>query len=184
MAEPVNTEIGIAGEEPSGGLPQMDTETFASQLIWLALTFAFLYLMMSKVALPRIATVLEERRDRIADDLDKAAELKAQTDAAIKAYEAALAEARSKANAIAQETRDAVNADIEKQRQKTDAELDERMKKAEAQIAKTKAQAVAGIRALAGEAAGMIVDRLIGEKVDASAVEKTVDAELASAGKN
>ncbi len=87
-------------------MPQLEFHTFVPQLVWLVIVFGYLYVMMSRVALPRIATVLEERRDRIADDLDQAEQFKRQTDEAIEAYEKALAEARAKAHEVAQETRD------------------------------------------------------------------------------
>ena len=97
-------------------MPQLDFATFAPQLIWLTLVFGVLYLVMARVALPRIATVIEERRDRIADDLDTAAQLKSDTDDAIASYETALAEARAHAHSIAQETRDRLTAETDAHR--------------------------------------------------------------------
>ena len=87
-------------------MPQLDFGDYAPQLVWLAITFGIMYLLMARVALPRIATVLEERRDRIANDLAQADQLRRETDQAIAAYEKALADAKARANAIAQETRD------------------------------------------------------------------------------
>jgi len=72
-------------------MPQLELHDFAPQLIWLVISFVTLYLIMARVALPRIANVLEERRDRIASDLDKAEQLKRKTDEAIAAYEESLA---------------------------------------------------------------------------------------------
>ena len=88
------------------GLPQLNVADFAPQLIWLALTFGLLYLIMSRVALPRIGEVIEERSQRIQRDLDEAERLKGETEKALGAYEQALAEARAKAQGIAKETRD------------------------------------------------------------------------------
>lgn len=160
-------------------MPQLDFATYTPQLIWLVIVFASLYLIMARVALPRIATVIEERRDRIADDLDQANQLKQQTEDAIKAYEAALAEARAKAHAIAQETRDTLNAETERRQRELDAKLEEQIRDAEAQIRQTKDTALQNVRGIAVEVAGAIVAQLLGEDADSAAAERAVDAELA-----
>lgn len=162
-------------------MPQLDFSTFSSQLIWLTLVFGVLYLIMRRVALPRIATVIEERRDRIADDLDQAAEFKRQTDEAIEAYETALAQARAKAHAIAQETRDRLHGETERHRRELEAKLNERIVEAEARIASTKQAALANVREVAVDVAGSIVGKLLGEDADRSAAERAVDSELDSA---
>ena len=146
-------------------MPQLDVSFFAPQVFWLFITFVALYLLLSRVALPRIGGVLEQRRDRIADDLDEAARFKAQTDDAIAAYETALATAKAKAAAIAQETRDALGAETEKERVKVEASLSEKAKEAEVRIAKTKQQAVANIKEVAAETAQAVVQKLIGAKI-------------------
>jgi F-type H+-transporting ATPase subunit b len=78
-------------------MPQLEIADFAPQLIWLTITFVTLYLVMARIALPRIGAVIEERRDRIADDLDQAEQLKQKTEKAIAAYEQALAQSRAEA---------------------------------------------------------------------------------------
>ena len=83
-----------AGEAPKGGLPQLDTTTFASQIFWLIVSMVVLFWLMKNLALPRIASVLEERADAIADDLDKAEEFKRKAEEAEAAYEQALVDAR------------------------------------------------------------------------------------------
>ena len=93
--------------------PPFDATTFGSQLLWLAITFAALYLLMSRVALPRIGEILEVRRDRIEGDLAEADRLRQKTDQAIAAYEAALAEARQKAHGIAEDTRSELKREME-----------------------------------------------------------------------
>ena len=109
-AEPageLHTETGVAhgDEHATGVFPPFDQTTFASQLLWLAITFGLFYLLMSKVVIPRIGGILETRHDRIAQDLDEASRLKAEADAAIAAYETDLAAARAKGNAIASAAR-------------------------------------------------------------------------------
>src|SRR5690554_2149411 len=101
-AHELRTELEIdVHEEPT--FPPFDTSTYASQLLWLAITFGLFYLFLNKVVLPRIGGILEVRSGRIAQDLDEAAKLKEEADAAVAAYEQELADARAKANAIGQE---------------------------------------------------------------------------------
>src|SRR5258707_6691574 len=99
MAEP----LGTSTEVPAGGhghsFPPFDKQTFPSQVLWLALTFVALYLLMSRIALPRIDSILERRRGRISGDLAEAQRLKGESDAAIAAYEESLAQARGRAQA-------------------------------------------------------------------------------------
>ena len=155
-------------------MPQLDFSTFSPQLIWLAITFIGLYLLMSRVALPRIGGVIEQRQSKIADDIDAAQSLKNETDKAIAAYEQALAEARAKAHAIAQETRDTLNAEVEAERAKIDAEIADKVTMAERTIAATKAAAMIDVRKIAGDVAGDIVSQLTGSRITKAAVTKAV----------
>ena len=102
----ITTEEHIPSTEHGKGFPPFDSSTFASQLLWLVITFVALYLLMSRVALPRVGAIIENRQKRIAGDLAEAQGMKDQSDAAIAAYEKALAEARGRAQALANETRE------------------------------------------------------------------------------
>jgi F-type H+-transporting ATPase subunit b len=95
-------------------------------LLWLAITFGLFYLFMKRVALPRIGGILEVRRDRIQKDLDRAAGLKEEADAAVAAYEQELADARAKANVIGKEAGESAKAEAEAQRKKVEASLEKR----------------------------------------------------------
>jgi len=159
-------------------MPQLDFATFAPQLIWLTLVFGVLYLVMARVALPRIATVIEERRDRIADDLDTAAQLKSDTDDAIASYETALAEARTKAHTIAQETRDRLTAETDAHRADLEGQLAARIADAEKRITATKDKALTSVRDVAVDVADAITQQLLGDS-DRAAAERAVDSELA-----
>ena len=133
---------------------------------------------MSRVALPRIATVIEERRDRIANDLDTAAQLKRDSDDAIAAYETALQDARAKAHAIAQETRDRLTAETDAHRADLEGQLAARMQDAEKRITTTKDKAMSNVRDVAVDVADAITNQLLGES-DRNAAAKAVDGELA-----
>jgi F-type H+-transporting ATPase subunit b len=176
--ESVHQEVQHANEGHGGGFPPFEADTFASQLLWLAITFGALYFLMSRIALPRVGSILEVRSDRIASDLSEAQRLKTETETAIAAYETSLAEARGKAQKIAGETRDKVQAETDKKKKAIDADLAERLAKAEKQIADTKQKALSNVRAIAIGAASQIVTQLLGDAPDAADVEAAVDVSL------
>lgn len=175
MAEAVKTGAEVAHEV---GFPPFNAETFASQLFWLAVTFAFLYWFVSKIALPRIGSVIEERRQRIDTDLAEAARLKAQADEAFAAYETGLAKAKGNAQAIAEETRARLAGESEARRKVLEQELSARIAGAEKAIAETKTQALSHVGEIATEAASSIVERLLGSAPSAGDVEKAVKSAL------
>lgn len=157
------------GTEAHGGdghsdiFPPFDSSTFGSQLLWLAIAFGALYLVMSRVALPRIGEILEVRRDRIEGDLAEADRMRQKTDQAIESYEAALAEAKSKAQGIAEETRAEMKAELEKKRADVEDDLAEKMATAEARIATSKASAMEHVSEIATETAQALVAPMIGK---------------------
>ncbi|MCP5432119.1 MAG: F0F1 ATP synthase subunit B' [Alphaproteobacteria bacterium] len=169
---------GDAGH--SGSFPPFDPTYFPSQIFWLVIAFGALYVMMSRVALPRIAGVLEERRLRIATDLDKAEELRAESEAAIAAYEAALAEARTKALAIANETRGRITGEIDALKAETDADLKLKLSEAEASIDAMKENALARVRGIASEAMVAIIEQVLGQAVDRETAGRYIDAEFSA----
>ncbi|MDY6961657.1 MAG: F0F1 ATP synthase subunit B [Pseudomonadota bacterium] len=147
----------------SGVFPPFDPATFPSQLLWLAITFAALYLLMSKVALPRIGGILENRKALIDADLAAADASRQKTDAAIAAYETALAEAKAKAQGIAGESRDAIQADLAAKRSAVEADLAAKVADAEVRINATKAEALTHVDEIAAETAQTVVTQLIGD---------------------
>lgn len=166
-------------EHASGVFPPFDASTFPSQLFWLAITFGILYFAMSRFVLPKIGSAIEERRDRIADDIDAAQQAKAEADAAEQAYEKALADARSKAHGIAADTRKALDKELAKDSAAVEAELAEKQQAAEAAIRKAKEKAFAEVNAIASSTAAAIAASLGGIEV----AEKDADAAVADASK-
>lgn len=157
--------------EGGAKFPPFDPGTFAPQLVWLAITFGALYWIMSRVALPRIGSVLEERRDRIQRDLDEAERMKVETDAALAAYDQAMTEARGKAQAMARDTRESLAAEVERERVRVDEQVASKVAETERQIAATKVRALSSVNEIAVETAGAIVSRLIGKDVPASEIQ-------------
>lgn len=167
----------VAAADSHGGhsaFPPFDSSTFAPQLVWLAITFAFLYFVMSRVALPRVGSVINERRERIRRDLSEAERLKAETDAALAAYEKSLADARGKAQGMAKDMRDRMAADMDRERRRVDEANAVKLAETEARIADTKAQALSSVDQLAAETAGAIVERLIGQSVTADDIRDAI----------
>jgi F-type H+-transporting ATPase subunit b len=173
---PVTIETtGEEHPEEHTAFPPFDSTYFGSQLFWLALTFVVLYVVMSRVALPRIGGILESRRVRIDGDLKEAERLRVETERALAAYEQALAEARANAHGIAEETRAAIKADLEGKRTTVEAELARKLADAEARIQKTKTAAMANVDAIAAETVAALVGRLTG-KVSAAEARAAVAA--------
>jgi F-type H+-transporting ATPase subunit b len=159
MAEPTAHSEAPEGH---GGFPPFQAQHFPSQLVWLTLTFVLLYVLMSKVALPRIGAILADRSKRISDHLAEAQSLKDQSDAANAAYEKALADARNRAQAIANATRQKQAAEADEAQKRLEAQLQERLAAAEQSITATRTSAMTNVRTIAADAAGAIVQRLIG----------------------
>ena len=128
---------GAHTEHPGGGKPQFppfNKETFASQLVWFAIFFIALYLLISRFAIPRLGGIIEARRDRVEGDLAEANKLKGQSDAALASYEKSLADARGRAQALANETREKLNAEADKARHALEAQLNIKLAEAEKTI--------------------------------------------------
>jgi F-type H+-transporting ATPase subunit b len=175
MAEPITTSVEhVPASEHDGGFPPFEPQTFASQLVWLAIAFVLLYVLMSRLALPRVASIIEDRQKRIADDLADAERLKQESDAAVAAYEKALADARARAQTIANETREKQQAQADATRKTLEAGLNAKLAEAEKSIAATKQAAMANVRAIAEDAARAIIERLIGTAPSDKAVAEAV----------
>jgi F-type H+-transporting ATPase subunit b len=172
-----NTHTEVPGKAP---FPPFQRETFASQIVWLVITFVALYLLISRVAIPRIGGIIEDRAKRIEGDFAAAQRMKEESEAALAAYEKSLAEARNRAQAIGTEIRDKLHAEAEVKRKALEASLNAQLGEAEKQIAATKSAAMANVRGIAIDAAGAIVERLIGSMPPAPAVAAAVDDALKS----
>ena len=175
MAEKVTT--GTTGHSDAGHVKvfsPLDSGTFVPQLVWLALTFGLLYLVLKRVVLPRVGEVIEERSDRIKRDLAQADKLKADTEKALANYEQALGDARGKAGAIAKTMRDKLTAEVDKERGKVEAQIAAKLAEAEKRIAETKSYALASVGDIASEVAGVIVSRLIGKEPTKDEVKRAL----------
>lgn len=176
-----NTKAGTAhdGGAHAKVFPPLKFDDFAPQVIWLAIVFGLLYMVLKRVALPRVGEVIEERADRVRRDLDQAEKLKSETAQALATYEQALAEARAKANGIVKDMRDKLGAEMDAERAKVEAQMNDKLAQAEASIAATKTKALASVGEISAEVAGDIVNRLLGTEVSRAEVEKALVGQAA-----
>jgi F-type H+-transporting ATPase subunit b len=171
MAEPTAHSEAPGGH---GSFPPFQSQHFPSQIFWLVLIFVLLYLLMARVALPRIASIFAERTKRIGDDLAAAQRFKEQSEAANAAYQQSLADARAHAQAIANETRDKHAAEAAATNKKLETQLHEKLAAAEQSIASTRTAAMGNVSGIAAETAAAIVQRLIGTTPSAQDVAAAV----------
>jgi len=171
-----------AHTEAEGGhkapFPPFQKDTFASQLVSLVIAFVALYLIVSRIALPRVGKTIDDRQNAIDRDLADAQKLKDESDGALRAYESELAAARSRAQAIGAETREKLSAASEAERKKLEERLSLKLADAEKTIASTRATAMRNVRGIAADAAAAIVQRLTGIAPDGASVNRAVDASL------
>ncbi len=173
----------LAAETPNldhegSAFPPFDASTFASQIFWLAVTFGALYLLMSRVALPRMAGILETRAQRIASDIDQASAMQAKAQEAGAAYEQALAKAKASAQEIGQKAKEEAAAVAAERRKTVEAEMAAKVASAESQIAATKAGAMTNVSGIAADAASAIVERLTGKAPPAADLKAALDTAL------
>jgi F-type H+-transporting ATPase subunit b len=162
--ESAHTETTEA-PKTEGGFPPFDTTTFPSQFFWLAITFAFLFTVLWRVAGPRINGAITNRRGVINGAIAEAG--KARGDAEV-------AGARARANALAEDTRSKLNAEIAKAKAEADAKAHDAMLAADTRIAQTRENAKAAVTVAARDAAIAIVERLTGDKVSADDAAKAL----------
>lgn len=172
MTQPIDT----APIDAEAAFPPFDPTYFASQLFWLAISFAVLYFLLSRFILPRIGGAIEERRDRIADDLDAAASMRDQANETVRAYEKSLADARARAQSVAAAAKAEADAEIAEAVREADARLDAQQAESEARIREARDAALKEVRSIAAGAAAAITERLAGLDVTAADAEKAVDA--------
>lgn len=169
---------GPATAAAEHGMPQLDISTFAPQLFWLVIWFVVLYLLMAKLALPRVDRVMEARRQRREGDLARAAQLKADAEVANAAYQRALAEARVQAQATIKETSDRLAAEAAERQRALATALATQIAEAERRIAGTKEQALTEVRGIAADVGRSVVEKLTGAAPDAAKMAAAVDSSL------
>jgi F-type H+-transporting ATPase subunit b len=160
-------------------MPQLEVSTFVPQLVWLAITFCLLYVLMAKIGLPRVGGVIEARRRRVDDDLARAAQLKAEAEAVMAAYQQALATARAEAQAAVKATTDRLAAEAAQRQRQLGETLAEQTAAAEREIAAAKQRALAEMHGMAVEVGRSIAEKVTGSAPDAPSLAAAVDHVMA-----
>lgn len=160
-------------------MPQFDPAVMPTQIFWLVVTFVALYYVMVRYALPRVSDVLETRRTHIDHDLEAAERLKSEAETALAEYEKMMANARSEAQALMRRTGEELAAEASRRHGELAKKLAAETKAAEAHIGEAKQKALAEVKTVAAEAAGLATQRLIGIAVGEAAARAAVDAAMA-----
>ncbi len=167
-AQGTHESVGAPGGEAhhEGLFPPFQTENFAPQLVWLALIFGFLYVLMSRIALPRVGGIIENRESKIAADLDASRDMQSKAQAAAQANDENLRRRREEAQAIGREAQQKIANEAAAQRARAEADAAEKMRAAEQRIGAAKGAALANVEQIALDAAASIVEKLTGSPAD------------------
>lgn len=160
-------------------MPQLDVATFVPQLVWLAITFGLLYLLMARIGLPRVGGAIEARRHRIDDDLAKAAQLKAEAEAVMTAYQSTLAAARAEAQAAVNESTERMTAEAAQRQRELSETLARQTAEAERQIAAAKQNALSALHEIAVEVGRSVTEKVAGSPANPANLAAAVDRAIA-----
>ncbi len=170
------------GEHSGGGMPQLNPDYFDEQIIWLAITFIALYVIMSRFALPKVGEVLEERQRKIDRDVDRANALKEEAEQVKCAYEQELTNARAQAQDQLRETNDNLTAQLREREEIQAVEDAKRIEEAESAIAAKRQEALSHVRGIAAGVAQAAVQKITGFDVTEEASGAAVDTVLKTQG--
>jgi F-type H+-transporting ATPase subunit b len=166
------------------GMPQLDFKTplTISQVVWGAIIFVVLYIMLSRTGLPLVASVLEERATKIAKDLDEARAAKARADDGMREADAATAKARAESQAAINAALDEAKTAAAAQAEVLNTRLEKQLQESETQIAQARASAMSALRQVASETAATVVTRLTGKEPDAGQLDSAIGSALTARG--
>jgi len=159
-------------------MPQLNVVDFPPQLVWLVIAFIALMILTSRLAMPRIAHVLEQRETRIRGDLDRAERVKIEADEALAGYQKTMADARGKAQGEMRQTQAEIAAEAGKREAAFAQQLEQRTKTAEDSIVQVKTRALAELRGVGAEVAGRVLNKVAGVTLPPAEVQAAVDAAI------
>ena len=159
----------------SGGMPQLNPEFWISQIFWLTLTFGILYVVLSKLILPKISANLESRKSQISDNIEAADKQREESEAKLREYEEIVSKSKIEAKKIFNQAREKALKDIGQKTEVLDKQIDEEIKKVEDEINQLRKEAPAKINKIAIETASELTQKLIGAEVNNSSISAIVD---------
>ena len=158
-----------------GGMPQLNTEFWVSQIFWLTIIFGSLYILLSKLVLPKISNNLEARKSQILENIEAAEKQKKESDQKIKDYEKIISDAKADAKNILNQAREKILIDINNKKESLDKEIDEEIKKAENEILNFKKKSDKKINKIAIETSADLIKQIIGVEVNNSNISAIVE---------
>ena len=167
--------IGKVFAADSGGMPQLNPEFWVSQIFWLIITFGILYVVLSKLILPKISSNLESRKLQISDNIEAADKQREESESKLREYDEIVSKSRSEAKGILNQTREKVLKDINAKKNLLEKQIDEEIKKAEKEIIKFKLEAPAKINKIAIDTSSELIQKLIGTEVNNSSISTIVE---------
>jgi F-type H+-transporting ATPase subunit b len=167
--------IGKVFTAESGGMPQLNPEFWISQIFWLTITFGILYVVLSKLILPKISANLELRKSQISDNIEAADKQREGSESKLKEYDEVIAKSKTEAKNIFSQAREKVLNDINAKRDVLEKQIDDEVKKAEEEINKLKLEAPAKINKIAIETSSELLQKLIGTEINNSSISAIVD---------
>ena len=166
----------------SGGMPQLDPEFWFSQIFWLVITFGILYLILSKIILPKISDNLETRKSQVLENLELAEKQRNETEAKLKEFDNIILKSKIDAKNLFNESRKKLLDDINNKKQKLEEEIDKEVKIVEAEIEELKNKSPEKINKIAIETSANLINQLIGANVNNSSITAIV-SDIASKNK-
>ena len=167
--------IGRVFTAESGGMPQLNPEFWVSQIFWLIITFGILYIVLSKLILPKISANLEFRKLQISDNIEAADRQREESDKKLREYDEIISKSKTEAKNIFNQVREKVLKDINTKRDILDKQIDDEIKKAEDEINKLRFEAPAKINKIAIDTSSELIKKLIGTEVNNSSISAIVD---------
>ena len=158
----------------SGGMPQLNPEFWVSQIFWLTLTFGILYIVLSKLILPKISANLELRRSQIQENIEAAEKQRESSDAKLKEYDNIILKSKLEAKNFFRDAREKVVKNINSKKETLDKQIDEEIKKAEQEIEALRKNAPEKISKIAIETSAQLVKKLIGAEINNSSISAIV----------
>ena len=157
------------------GMPQLDPKYWASQAFWLILVFVILYISLSKFYLPKIKSNLEDRENKIKEDLENANKFKEQSETKLKEYDLILDKAKKEVNKIHFDSKTALDKDIQSKKEVIEKEIEKEILKAQKEISELKKNSISSIQNISENITANIIENISGDKLNESSVKSTVE---------
>jgi len=167
--------LGKVFAAESGGMPQLNPEFWISQIFWLIITFGILYVVLSKLILPKISANLELRKLQISDNIEAADKQREESEIKLREYDEVISRGKVEAKSIYNQARERALKDINAKREVLDKQIGEEVKKAEEEINKLRLEAPKKINEIAKETSFELIQKLIGAEINNSSISAIVD---------